>query len=154
MWKKHQCACLCKCANWVKRMDVCIVELTARGNRNVVLLFSQGVSLPSLLTCTCFRITMPVSTLAKNKQTPCSIFKSPAPQNRNPPPHQKKRGYRLCKRPRQLQKWEKKHKFTLLHIFCNSHSAPINKKSMLFIPHTLSHSQPVPLPMYKCKTRL
>lgn len=65
-----------------ERMDVCIVALTARGNRNVVLLFSQGVSLPSLLTCTCFRITMPVSTLAKNKQTPCSIFKSPAPQNR------------------------------------------------------------------------
>lgn len=32
---------------------------------------------------------MPVSTLAKNKQTPCSIFKSPAPQNRNAPPQKK-----------------------------------------------------------------
>lgn len=75
------CACLCECANCVRRMHVCIVELTARANRNVVLLFSPGVSLLSLLTCTCFRITMPVSTLAKNKQTPCSIFKSLAPQN-------------------------------------------------------------------------
>lgn len=147
VWKKHQCACLCKCANCVERMDVCIVELTARGNRNAVLLFSQGVSLPSLLTCTCFRITMPVSTLAKNKQTPCSIFKSPAPQNRNV-------ATAYASDLASCKSGKKKHKFTLLHIFCNSHSAPINKKSMLFIPHTLSHSQPVPLPMYKCKTRL
>lgn len=105
------CTCLCKCANCVKRMDVCIVELTARRNRNGVLHFNQGVSLPSLLTCTCFRITMPFSTLAKNKQTPCSIFKSSAPQNRkktkNQKPKNKKRGYRLCKPPRLLQKWEK-----------------------------------------------
>lgn len=96
------CACLCKCANCIRRMHVCNVELTARGNRNVVLLLSQGVSLPSLLTCTCFRITMPVSALAKNNQTLHSIFKSSAPQAWN-----KNCGYHLCKWPRRLQEWEK-----------------------------------------------
>lgn len=70
--EKTPCACLCKCANCIGLMHVC--------NRNAVQLLSQGVSLPSLLTCTCFRITMPVSGLGKNNQTPHYIFKSPAPQ--------------------------------------------------------------------------
>lgn len=73
------CACLCKCANRIGRMHVCNVELTARGNRNIVLLLSLGVSL-LFTNMHMFRVTMPVSALAKNNQTPHSICKSSAQQ--------------------------------------------------------------------------
>lgn len=72
--RKTPRACLCKCANCTRRTHVCIVELTARGNRDVVLILSPGVSLPSLLTYACFRITMAVSALAKNNQTPLALY--------------------------------------------------------------------------------
>lgn len=45
------CACLYKCGNCFRQMHVNMTELTARGNRNVVLLLCQGVSYP--LCCMC-----------------------------------------------------------------------------------------------------